>query len=228
MFSNATNTWINWALALLLAANWSCREKLVTKKPYNEVTVPREISQEIKELLNFAKVSFTDTTTISRLIQFKLIDVNGEVRLSDSKENTKVYRNLIKGKATSVLPIFEIIGSDKVIFVVQNRGNIGNIWAKILIDIKSKETLDISFDHLAETEGYGAGITQGTFENQFVGKKLDLDLNSFGLNQNGRVLIEGVHMIDGISGATITNEATVQMINQGLQKYRNYLDQLFY
>ncbi len=225
MSSILSNKGISLVLALLHTLIWSCKEKPVINKPFNEVKVTRQITPEIKELLQFAKIPFTDTTTVSRLIQFKLIDENGEVRLSDSEENTKAYRNLIKGKATSVLPIFEIIGSDQVILVVQNRGNIGNIWAKILLNKKSKETLDISFDHMAESEGYGAGITLGTFENQFVGKVLDPVSNSFGLNQKGKVLIMGVHMIDGISGATITSKATVEMMNRGMQKYQNYLDQ---
>ena len=225
MSSSLSNKGISLVIALLYTLICSCKEKPVINKPLNEVKVTSQITPEIKELLKFAKITYTDTTTVSHLIQFKLIDKNGEIRLSDSEENTKAYRNLIKGKATSALPIFEIIGSDQVIFVVQNRGNIGNIWAKILLDKKSKETLDISFDHMAESEGYGAGITLGTFENQFVGIALDPDSNSFGLNQKGKVLIEGVHMIDGISGATITSKATVEMMNRGVQKYQNYLDQ---
>lgn len=225
MSSNLSIKGISLVIALLCTLIWSCKEKPSINKPLNEVKVTSQITPEIKELLKFAKITYTDTTTVSHLLQFKLIDENGEIRLSDSEENTKAYRNLIKGKATSVLPIFEIIGSDQVIFVVQNRGNIGNIWAKILLDKKSKETLDISFDHMAESEGYGAGITMGPFENQFVGIVLDTDSNSFGLNQKGKVLIEGVHMIDGISGATITSKATVEMMNQGVQKYRKYLEQ---
>lgn len=57
-----------------------------------------------------------------------------------------------------------------------------------------------------------------------MGLVLDPDSKDFGLKQDGIVLIEGIHMIDGISGATITCKAAVEMINQGIQKYRNYLD----
>ena len=85
--------------------------------------------------------------------------------------------------------------------------------------------MKLQFEHMAESEGYGAAITQSSFENQFVGIVLDPDLKDFGLKQNGVVLIEGVNMIDGISGATITSKAGIKMINQGLLKYRNYLKQ---
>jgi Na+-transporting NADH:ubiquinone oxidoreductase subunit C len=224
MNTKVKNKKICLVLILLLTLTWNCREKVVAEQSLNIVKVTKQISPVVKELLEFANVTFTDTTNISSLIDFKLIDENGKVTISDSERNTKVYKIIIKGKSTSSLPVFEIIGSDKVILVLQNRGNIGAIWAKILIDNNRKEILELQFQHLAESEGYGAGITQESFENQFIGKVFETDSNDFGLKQNGVSLIEGGHMVDGISGATITNKATLEMINQGLQKYRSYLD----
>lgn len=219
------DTGINLVLVLLLTLIWSCREKHKLEQPVKAAYVTKQISPVVKELLQFSNITFTDTTNISSLLDFKVIDENGKVIISDLEKNTKIYKNLIKGRSTSNLPIFEIIGSDKVILVAQGRGNIGAIWAKILIDNKIKEILELQFQHIAESEGYGATITQSSFENQFVGKVLETDSNDFGLKQNGVDLIEGAHMIDGISGSTITSKATVEMINQGLQKYRNYLEQ---
>lgn len=94
-----------------------------------------------------------------------------------------------------------------------------------LVDKKSNQILDIAFDHLAESEGYGAEINQEAFENQFIGKAIYGDSNSFGLNQAGRTIIEGYTIVDGLSGATITSKAAVEMINNGLLKYRNYNQQ---
>lgn len=71
---------------------------------------------------------------------------------------------------------------------------------------------------MAESEGYGAEINQEAFENQFIGKAIYGDSNSFGLNQAGRTIIEGYTMVDGLSGATITSKAAVEMINNGLLK----------
>ncbi len=224
MNTKVKNKKICLVLILLLTLTWNCREKVVAEQSLNIVKVTKQISPVVKELLEFANITFTDTTNISSLIDFKLIDENGKVTISDSERNTKVYKNIIKGRSTSSLPVFEIIGSDKVILVLQNRGNIGAIWAKVLIDNNRKEILELQFQHLAESEGYGAGITQESYENQFIGKVFETDSNDFGLKQNGMSLIEGNTMTDGISGATITNKATVEMINQGLLKYRNYLD----
>jgi len=225
MNTKVKNKKICLVLILLLTLTRSCKEKPVINKSFNEVKVMKQISPEIKELLQFANITYTDTTNISSLLVFKVIDEDDEVVISDLEKNTKIYKNLIKGRSTSKLPIFEIIGSDKVILVGQSRGNIGAIWTKILIDNKRKEILELQFQHMAESEGYGAGITQESYENQFVGKVFETNSKDFGLKQNGVDLIEGAHMIDGISGSTITSKGTVEMINQGLQKYRNYLEQ---
>ena len=219
------DTGIKLALVLIPALIWNCRDKHELEQPVKAVYVTEQISPVVKELLVFANIPFTDTSDISSLLGFKFIDENGKVVISDSEKNTKIYKNLVKGRSTSKLPLFEILGSDEVILVIQSRGNIGAIWAKIIIDNKRKEIMKLQFEHMAESEGYGAAITQSSFENQFVGIVLDPDLKDFGLKQNGVVLIEGVNMIDGISGATITSKAGVKMINQGLLKYRNYLKQ---
>ncbi|MGB5388023.1 MAG: hypothetical protein WBN20_14670 [Eudoraea sp.] len=128
---------IKLALILIPTLIWNCREKHELEQSVKAVYVSEQISPVVKELLVFANVTFTDTTNISSLLAFKFIDENGKVTNSDSEKNTKIYKNILKGKATSILPIFEIIGSDKEIFVVQNRGNIGGVWAKILVDKKS-------------------------------------------------------------------------------------------
>ncbi|GEM_PF-1112915 len=224
MNTKVKNIRIYLVLILLLTLTWNCREKVVAEQSLKEVNVTKQISPEVKELLEFAKISFADTSNIARLLDFKLIDENEKVTKSDSESNTKIYKNITKGRSTSSLPIFEIIGSDKVILIIQNRGFSGSIWAKILIDNNRKEILELQFQHMAESEGYGAEITQSSFENQFVGRAIDIDWNNFGLEQNGAALIEGPHMIDGISGSTITSKAAVEMINHGLQKYRNYLN----
>ncbi|MEP0132532.1 MAG: FMN-binding protein [Eudoraea sp.] len=225
MNTKVKNKKICLVLILLLPLTWNCREKAVVEHSLKEANVTKQISPELKELLEFAKISFADTTKLSSLLVFKLIDENDDVIISDSETTTKIYKNIIKGRSTSSLPIFEIIGSDKVILAVQNRGFSGSIWAKILIDNNRKEILGLQFKHKAESEGYGAGITQEPYESQFVGKVFQTDLNDFGLKQNGVSLIKGNTMIDGISGSTITCKATVEMINQGFQKYQSYLDQ---
>ena len=219
------NSGINFIFLLLIGIIWNCKEKRELELPPQETSVTKQISPAIKELLQFANINFTDTTDISNLLVFKLIDKNGEVLISDLEKNTKIYKNLIKGRSTSELLIFENIESDEAILVIQSRGSVGAIWSKIIIDNNRKKILKLQFEHMAESEGYGDAIIQSSFENQFVGIVLGTDLRDFGLKQNGMALIEGANMIDGISGATITSKAAVEMINNGLLKYQNYMNQ---
>jgi len=101
-----------------------------------------EIGVQVADLVLMGKhITYDDWTKKEILMEVYLIDENGEVIISDPEKNTKLYKNLVKGRSTSKLPLFEILGSDEVILVIQSRGNIGAIWAKIIIDNKRKEIL---------------------------------------------------------------------------------------
>ena len=66
-----------------------------------------------------------------------------------------------------------------------------------------------------ESEGYGAAITEAAFQDQFIGQKIIFDGNSFSLNQDNNLIIEGESAIDGISGATSTSTTVIEMMNNG-------------
>ena len=107
--------------------------------------------------------------------------------------------------------------------MVKGKGFGGPIWAMLLIDAKTLEILKIKFSHKAESEGYGAGIVRTSFQNQFKGKIVKISsANTFGLQGHGE---ETYYPIDGISGATVTNMAVVNMLNEGLKGYAEYFAQ---
>ena len=85
------------------------------------------------------------------------------------------------------------------------------------------EVKKITFGHQAESEGYGAGITYASFEEQFVGAKIDFSVNTYALQQRGNELVSGKNNVDGISGATTTSLAVVTMLNEGLVRYKPFL-----
>jgi Na+-transporting NADH:ubiquinone oxidoreductase subunit C len=94
------------------------------------------------------------------------------------------------------------------------------------VDKTTSEITKVAFDHKAESDEYGAdGITLSSFEDQFIGSKIDWTENTFGLHQSGKTLVDGNTTIDGISGATVTSQAVLKMMNEGLQKYSGYLNQ---
>ena len=65
--------------------------------------------------------------------------------------------------------------------------------------------------------------THSPFEDEFIGTKINLDKNTFTLQKNMENTIDDGVIIDGISGATITSEAAIKMVNEGLKKYKGYL-----
>ena len=85
------------------------------------------------------------------------------------------------------------------------------------------------FDHVGETAGLGAEITQQWFQDRFVGEKVfDTDGKLVGINvsktnNDPKDLDKEDHEVDAISGATITGDGVTDMIKERLQHYLPYL-----
>lgn len=208
---------------ILVPLAWNCKQKPPKAvQPKQETEVRHKVPSIIKELMVFADTVLTDTTDMDKLIHFKEINENGDVITMDLDKCVRFYKALGSSKQAKILPILEIKNTDKAILTVQGRGYTDGIWGKILMDRSTGEIKKLEFGHRAESEGYGEQFIHSSFEYQFVGTTVNLEANSFGLDQNGQQ-IEGGRMIDGISGATVTVKAAVKMLNEGLQKYRPYL-----
>lgn len=212
------------ALIFLLALFCQCKEsKADTQIQKVQEVKTNPVPRIIVELAEFSGVLVSDTTDISSLLNFKMIDSTGRLLDTEMDEVAKGFKLLMTGKKVTSFPILELKNSDKAILMVQGRGYGGDIWAKLLVDKKTMQIEKLELDHAAESEGYGAGITYSSFEEQFTGTDLSLDKPSFGLRQSGEVLVKGKHYIDGISGATVTCDGVVKMVNLGLQPYQDYL-----
>lgn len=212
---------------MLVFLIWNCKQKPNSTQP--KVEKPKQLTEDIRqlspviiELVEFMDRTHADTTDINKLIHFKGIDENGVIETIDSDRYVKLYKEQMNSQQVGVLPIFELRNTNKTVLMVNGKGYAGSIWAKILVDKTTQEIEKIEFGHKAESEGYGAAFTQTSFENQFVGAKINFESNTFTVNQGGRHIDS---MIDVISGATETSEAAVKMVNEGLQKYRGYLSQ---
>jgi Na+-transporting NADH:ubiquinone oxidoreductase subunit C len=213
---------------ILVALLCNCKEKVETLKPMVEeakqgAKANSEDLSIIKELANFADTGLSGSEDVNPLLEFKEVTENGTIETIDRATFLKLYKAQLQPQESPVLPIFEIKNTNNAVIMVKGNGFGGPIWAKVLVDRTTREIKKIEFDHKAESEGYGAGITNTSFKKQFMGARINLDAKSFGLNQSGRPLLPGDTMIDGISGATATSSAAVAMLNEGLQKYRKYL-----
>lgn len=211
------------SLGILILTFWNCKEKPVEKAAVQKEEKLKKNSKTLKEIAKFADLILSDTTDITTLMSFKEIDENGRVMDCDAKKAEQLFKSLTNSKSTGILPMAEIKNSDHMIFGVKGRGFGAGIWAKLLVNRTTGEIQKIEFDHTAESEGYGAGITKKSFGDQFLGIPLEKELNSFSLIQDGQIVIEGKNKVDGIAGATATSRSAISMLNEGLYRYAKYL-----
>ncbi len=188
-----------------------------------ELKIENLASPILKELERFAAHS-SDTTTLKNSFSFIEIDKNGELETVDANRAIDLYEKMMRREEAISWPIFEIKDTDTVLLLVQGIGFGGPIWAKVLVGKASLEIIKIEFDHTAESDGYGAAIIQSSFEERFVGTKINLEKNTFTLQENMEKRMDDGVIVDGISGATMTSKAALEMVNEGLKKYGGYLN----
>jgi len=216
-------------LMILVVLGWNCKEN--PKQTEQKIEAVKEVVQtttdipdNIKEIAVFASPTFTDSTKILDLISFKELNTtNGIISNIDLERAGDLYKKLETRREATSLPIFEVKETDLVVLPVQGVGFGGAIWAKVLLDKKTLEIKNIAFEHKAESEGYGAAVSEKTFEDQFLGVKINLEEDSFTLQKAIEKANDDGHFIDGISSATMTSKGAVSMLNEGLRKYGGYL-----
>lgn len=206
----------------------NCKQNPDTVKPKaeeikKEVKTTSEVPPIVKELMQFADLTLTDSTAVNELILFKEIDGSGAIIEIGMGRAAVLYKKMMKREQATSLPIFELKNTNMAVIPIQGVGFGGAIWAKVLADRTTLEIKKITFEHQAESEGYGDAMTQSSFENQFVGTKINLDQNTFTLQGNMEKRIDDGTIINGISGATMTNRGVLEMVNEGMKGYRNYL-----
>ncbi len=212
---------------LFFSVFWNCKDKpeatiLIAESPSQEEKAVQQMSPIVFELTKFADIPLNDSTEIEHLFNFKQIDTGGEVTNVDMNMAIDLYKKMMKREQATLLPIFEIKNKDSAILPVKGIGFGGAIWAKVMIDKNTLEIKKIEFDHNAESEGYGAAMTQASFEKQFIGTVINLEKNSFVLQKYIEKQVDDGTLIDGISGATMTSEAALEMVNEGLKGYKGY------
>ena len=93
-----------------------------------------------------------------------------------------------------------------------------------MIDKSTNRIENIKFDHKGETPGLGANIHDfDFFRNQFIGQSISFEPNTFGLMQEDSLAVKGEYYIDGITGASVTCEGAIEMMNTGFKVYEPYL-----
>lgn len=114
--------------------------------------------------------------------------------------------------SNGLLPLF-VIDHEISVIPMNGKGLWGPISGFIAIDTKGN-IVGANFDHESETPGLGGEITTEKFQGQFRGKQI---------RKNGQIApIE----FDAITGATKTSNGVKEMIDNTLEKYRPFFEQL--
>ncbi|NRB54076.1 MAG: FMN-binding protein [Saprospiraceae bacterium] len=215
-----------WLPLLLVSLLFGCQNQSTEEEkpaPSSPPERPYQMPKALKEIGEFAEVTFADTNELKQVLRFQLIDGTGQVSSSHFEEVAQQYKKMMQSESSGPLPIIEIDNSDKVMLLCNGRGFGGHLSAKLLVDRKSKQILKIEFSQQAESDDYAGELTEASFAERFVGKEIAAEGNTFGLLQRGESKIQGQSEIDGISGATVTSQGVINMMNNGLEQYAAYL-----
>ena len=107
----------------------------------------------------------------------------------------------------------------------------GTMYGYFAIEPDGATAKGITFYRHIETPGLGAEVDKPWFQQNFVGKRfIDNDGNLVGIQTvKGKVdesSDEAYHLVDGITGATMTSRGLNQFLLKGLQTYNPYFDQI--
>ncbi|UZH55902.1 Na(+)-translocating NADH-quinone reductase subunit C [Salinimicrobium tongyeongense] len=140
------------------------------------------------------------------------VDLAKELKKVDTEQNFPLYIAEVDGETYYIIPL---------------RG--AGLWNAIFGYISLKDDVNTIkgavFDHLGETPGLGAEITQEWFRERFTDEKI--------FDENGELIGVSVvkgnsssskddNKVDAISGATITGDGVSDMISERLQHYLPY------
>ncbi len=139
------------------------------------------------------------------------VDLAKELKKDPEKQNFPLYIAEVEGETYYVIPL---------------RG--AGLWNAIFGYIALKDDVNtikgVVFDHLGETPGLGAEITQEWFRHRFDDEKI--------FDENGELIgvsvVKGTsttkddNKVDAISGATITGDGVSDMISERLLHYLPY------
>ncbi|MHA6279725.1 Na(+)-translocating NADH-quinone reductase subunit C [Salinimicrobium sp. CAU 1759] len=140
------------------------------------------------------------------------VDLAKELKKSDTEQNFPLYIAEVDGETYYIIPL-------------RGAGLWNAIFGYIALQNDVNTIKGAVFDHLGETPGLGAEITQEWFRERFTDEKI--------FNENGELIGVSVvkgntstskddNKVDAISGATITGDGVSDMISERLQHYLPY------
>jgi Na+-transporting NADH:ubiquinone oxidoreductase subunit C len=129
-----------------------------------------------------------------------------------------------------LLPVYKSVQGETVeawCIPVSGKGLWSTIYGYMALETDLNTVKGVTFYKHGETPGLGAEVDQPWFQNNFTGKKI---LDSNGQLKSVRVKkgkVDGsepdaAHLVDGISGATMTGNGVNRFLEENLRAYENF------
>ena len=183
-------------------------------------TIGVETDREQAEILYnqyiTGELSLTSGGDLDQEVNAFEINLNNELKKPVNEQRFPLYEASVEGEKYYIVPL-------------RGAGLWNAIWGYIALEEDKNTIKGAVFDHVGETAGLGAEITQEWFQNRFLGEKVfDKDGNLVGIdvsktNNDPKDLDKDDHEVDAISGATITGDGVTSMILERLNHYLPYL-----
>jgi len=196
-----------------------CNQTTTTEKSPTE---KQKISMYMRDIGHFIDTTYTDSTDLNSIIDFKYLDINKKVKECGLKKSTNLYSKIIHSDSCTEFPIFEVKNSNISVLVIGDKSQWAAIWAIYLVDRNLKTIKKVDIYYKTEVPGLGVGISSTEFEDQFTNLPIQLNGRSFGLRQDEKIIIQGENIIDGISGATLSSTTIIEVSNK-LELFYEYL-----
>lgn len=176
-------------------------------------------------------------------IQSLVVDINGNVvggEVTDDMfiaEQINISKEYRKPPEERRFPVFKFMSEknpDEVeAYIVPMNGS--GLWNEISGFVALETDLEtikgVVFDHVGETPGLGARITEGSVQNRYVGKKIYNDVGELVSVQmvkreTGDPSIYNEYQVDGLSGATMTANGVNDMLRNYFSYYEPYFEKV--
>ena len=221
-------TTITMVLAFILSSVFSSLDDLTQKN------IQADIKKNILSSLDFSP-TVEDPWTVENVEEiFNESIVSFVVNSSGKVVPNKLPEDIDPKLDQDLFPLYKKVVDGKIdgfAIPISGKGLWGTMYGYFAIEPDGATAKGITFYRHIETPGLGAEVDKPWFQQNFVGKRfIDDDGNLVGIQTvKGKVdesSDEAYHLVDGITGATMTSRGLNQFLLKGLQTYNPYFDQI--
>lgn len=191
-------------------------------------------TDNINAMINASDTGRADVVNLynSRVKDF-VVDFNGEIIEGLAAKDVVVAKEYKLPDSTRKLPVFTVAkeGSEEVEFYVlpiYGYGLWDNVFGYASLQGNLNVVQGVIFDHVGETPGLGARITEGEVQKRYQGKQIyDAAGTLMSVNMQkgeGADYSSEPHKVNGLTGATITGVGVNNMMFDYLSLYENFFN----